>query len=134
MPDGRRDELEGESQQDNHDWRTVMLDAADTVEIGEYDVCRARVLKARGPIDEPEEIETDERTLYAKEGDYIIRTRDWEVVYPVAPDDYWKTRNSMTTEAQDTRSRCTREGYRIHAGPFETEGSPSVVTAHRAVS
>lgn len=47
-------------------------------------------VEARGPITEPDQIETPEGTMDADEGDYIIRGVEGEI-YPVKPDIFTKT-------------------------------------------
>lgn len=47
-------------------------------------------VEARGPISEPDQIETPEGTMKADEGDYIVRGVEGEI-YPVKPDIFAKT-------------------------------------------
>ena len=47
-------------------------------------------VEARGPISDPEQIETPEGTMDADAGDYIVRGVEGEV-YPVKPDIFSKT-------------------------------------------
>lgn len=47
-------------------------------------------VEARGPITEPDQIETPEGTMDADEGDYIVRGVEGEI-YPVKPDIFAKT-------------------------------------------
>ena len=47
-------------------------------------------VEARGPVSQSEEIETEEGTMKAEAGDYIVRGVEGEV-YPVKPDIFSKT-------------------------------------------
>lgn len=47
-------------------------------------------VEARGPIEEPEQIETEEGTMQARPGDYIIRGVEGEE-YPIKPDIFEET-------------------------------------------
>lgn len=74
--DGDGEDIEQRDDADDDDWRVVQK--------------RPVVVEVRGPIDEPEAIETMEGTLRASEGDLIIRGVEGEI-YPIDPDVFERT-------------------------------------------